>query len=136
MLLRSPNSRFVVSNAKRIVSRKFPAYGPGVHERPEVNISPEKSIFLHGPQKKWPCTGFQVPGISVRVRASCSSAVLISPNSGAGQTLRHVQRDHDNVWGAMASYQEASVNHIEMLPKTWEAALLCRALNQCMAGSC
>ena len=68
--------------------------------------------------------------------AAVSTTLMCFPNSGAGQTLRRVQRDPDNVWEAMVSYQEASVNHIEMLPKTWEAALLCRALNQCVAGSC
>ena len=63
--------------------------------------------------------------------AAVSTTLMCFPNSGAGQTLRHVQRDPDNVWEAMVSYQEASVNHIEMLPKERGAAL-----NQCMAGSC
>ena len=34
--------------------------GGSVTQRPEVNISPKKTIFLHIPQK-WPCTGILAP---------------------------------------------------------------------------
>ena len=51
--------------------------------------------------------------------AAVSTTLVCFLHSGAGQTLRHVQRDHDNVWEAMVSYQVASVNHIEMFPKEW-----------------
>ena len=65
VLLRSASPSFVMSNAKRFISRKFTAYRPVVNERPEVNISQRNSKISVEEKKEERRGGDELTGVNL-----------------------------------------------------------------------